>query len=96
MRAVLYARGVATPTLRTSTDRISDARDGLDGASDLDQGVSAIGARSNIVPTDRNGLAYSRSAGQVLNIVFLNRMAVDRGGLFPAGVNGNLRLSAAN
>ena len=51
---------------------------------------------SNIVPTDANALAYSRSAGQVLNIVYLNRMAVDRGGFFPVGVNGNIKTSAAN
>ena len=96
VRTVLYAKGIATPSLRTSADKISDARDSLDGPSDDDQGISPIGAASNIVPLDANGLAYSRSTGQVLNIVYLNRMAVDRGGFFPAGVNGNIKTSAAN
>ena len=96
IRTVLYRKGVQTPSLRTSADKISDARDSLDGASDLDQGISPIGNASNIVPTDANGLAYSRSTGQVLNIAYLNKMAVTRGGFFPAGVNGRINMSAAN
>ena len=96
VRTVLYGKGLAVPTLRTSTDRISDARDSLDGPSDLDQGVSGTGNASNIVPADGNAIAFSRTAGQVLNIVYLNRMAVSAGGFFPAGLNGNIRVSAAS
>lgn len=96
VRTVLYAKGIQTPSLRTSADAISNARDSLDGTTDDDQGISPINGASNIVPLDANGLAYSRSAGQVLNIVYLNRMAVDRGGFFPTGVNGNIKTSAAN
>ena len=96
VRTVLYRKGIQTPSLRTSADKISDARDSLDGSSDLDQGISQIGAASNIVPTDANGLAYSRTAGQVLNIAYLNKMAVTRGGFFPTGVNGTINMSAAN
>lgn len=96
VRTVLYAKGIQTPALRTSADAISNARDSLDGASDLDQGISPIGNASNIVPLDSNGLPYSRTTGQVLNIVYLNRMAVSRGGFFPTGVNGNIQTSAAN
>lgn len=97
VRTVLYRKGIATPALITNAGRISDARDSLDGASDLDQGIAtAANGASNIVPTDSNGLAYSRSAAQVLNIVFLNRLSVSRGGFFPAGVNGAISMSAAN
>ena len=98
IRTVLYGKGIATPApaLIDATEKISDARDSLDGPSDDDQGVRNIGSASNIAPLDGNGLAYSRSAGQVLNIVYLNRMSVDRGGFFPTGVNGNIRTSAAN
>lgn len=96
VRTVLYAKGIATPSLRTSADAISDARDSLDGPSDDDQGISQMGAASNIAPLDANGLAYSRTSGHVLNIVYLNKMAVDRGGFFPAGVNGNIKTSTAN
>ena len=97
VRTVLYAKGVQTPALRTSADAISNARDSLDGASDLDQGISPIttGAvtASNIVPTDANGIAFSRTPSQVLNIVYLNRTAASSGGFFPAGLNGNLKAS---
>jgi hypothetical protein len=100
VRTVLYAKGVQTPSLRTAADAISNARDSLDGASDLDQGISRIGtgttAQSNIVPVDANGITFSRSAGQVLNIVYLNRQAVTAGGFFPNGVNGTIRTSAAS
>jgi hypothetical protein len=100
VRTVLYGRGVATPALRTSADQISNARDSLDGTSDLDQGISPLpgtgGNQSNIVPLDGNGIAFSRTTGQVLNIVYLNRNAVTLGGFFPAGVNGTIRTSAAN
>lgn len=95
VRTVLYAKGINTPALRTATDRISDARDSLDGSSDVDQGVSGTDDMSNIVPTDANGIAYSRTPGDVLNIVYLNPGAVSRGGFYPAGVNGNLALSSA-
>lgn len=96
IRTTLYGKGVETPSLRTAADAISNARDSLDGTSDLDQGISPVGGASNIVPLDANGLAFSRSGGQVLNIVYLNNKAVDRGGFFPAGVNGNIKTSAAN
>ena len=96
IRTVLYAKGVQTPALRQATVAISDARDSLDGTSDLDQGVIGTGGASNIVPLDANGIAFSRSAGQVLNIVYLNRQAVTAGGFFPNGVNGTIRTSAAS
>ena len=96
IRTVLYSKGVTTPALRTATVAISDARDSLDGSSDVDQGV--IGATadvSNIVPLDANGIAFSRTPGDVLNIVYLTRESVTQGGFFPAGVNGALNLSSA-
>jgi hypothetical protein len=96
VRTVLFAKGIQTPSLIDATEAISNARDSLDGTSDIDQGIRPIGAASNVVPLDANGLAFSRSAGQVLNIAYLNRMAVDRGGFFPNGVNGTIRTSAAS
>lgn len=93
VRTVLFARGTDT---RAASEAISNARDSLDGMSDIDQGVAPRGAASNIVPLDNDGLAFSRTTGQVLNIVYLNRAAVTQGGFFPAGVNGTIRGSAAN
>jgi hypothetical protein len=75
--------------------RISDARDSLDGPADLDQGIKVRG-KANIVPTDDNGIAFSRTPGQVLNIVYLNPAAVTEGGFFPEGVNGEVNTSDSN
>jgi hypothetical protein len=100
IRTVLYRKGLATPSLIDATEAISRARDSLDGPSDLDQGVRPTGtgtsAVANIVPTDSSGIAFSRTPGQVLNIAYLTNQAVSQGGFFPAGLNGNLRTSAAN
>ena len=96
VRTALYQKGIATPSIIDATEAISNARDSLDGPNDDDQGVRMIGTASNIVPLDSNGLAFSRTTGQVLNIVYLNKAAVAKGGFFPAGVNGNITMSAAN
>jgi hypothetical protein len=96
IRTVLFRKGIQAPTLIDATEAISTARDSLDGASDLDQGVRSTNDIANLVPTDANGIVFSRNAGQVLNIAYLNRMAVERGGFFPAGVNGTIKLSATS
>ncbi|WP_339347343.1 ferritin-like domain-containing protein [uncultured Sphingomonas sp.] len=103
VRTTLYARGVQA--LVDATELISRARDGLDGsptedrvrgiAPDDDQGIAPSGSgntlTSNIAPLNANGLAYSRTPGQVLNIVYLNAASTTMGGFFPNGVNGNIR-----
>lgn len=100
VRTILYSRGVTNADIITATNRISDARDLLDGTAtgtngDDDQGVAgtnignlATGV-SNIVPTDANGIAYSRTTQQVHNIAYLNVNGANRlrGGFFPAGTN---------
>jgi hypothetical protein len=96
VRTTLYRKGIQTPALVTATERISDARDSLDGTSDKDQGIAPRDNASNIAPLDGNGLAFSRTAGEVLNIVYLTAVARSQGGFFPAGVNGNIRTSQAN
>jgi hypothetical protein len=95
IRTVLYAKGIATPALVDATEKISNARDSLDNPIDDDQGVRGTNGASNIVPTDADGIAYSRSAGDVLNIVYLNAGAVPKGGFFPNGVNGTINTSTA-
>lgn len=119
IRGALYRRGQTIPSLVTATERISDARDLVDGTTtqagppalfaDDDQGVApqqtaltsssgtTTGTASNFVPTDPNGIAFGRTAQQVLNIVYLNtaNAAATMGGFFPAGVNGGIRASAA-
>ena len=103
VRTTLYAKGI--PALIDATEKISDARDALDGSPaedairgigpDDDQGIAPSGSgntlTSNIAPLNRNGLAYSRTTGQVLNIVYLNAATTSMGGFFPNGVNGSIR-----
>jgi hypothetical protein len=103
VRTTLYAKGV--PALVEATEKISAARDALDGSPTEDQirgiapkddfGIMPSGSgdtlTSNIAPLNVNGLAYSRSTGQVLNIVYLNAGSTTMGGFFPNGVNGNIR-----
>ncbi len=102
VRTVLYRKGVNTPSLDLigQVEAISNARDSLDGSTDLDQGIRPTGsgtsAVSNLVPTDSNGIAFSRTPAQVLNIVYLNRSLQTSGGFFPSGVNGTIRNSANN
>ncbi|MGJ7579230.1 ferritin-like domain-containing protein [Variovorax sp. RHLX14] len=95
VRTVLYSKGLQTPSLRTSADAISNARDSLDASTDVDQGITGTADTSNIVPLDANGIAYSRTPGDVLNIVYLTKDASMRGGFFPNGVNGTLNTSSA-
>jgi hypothetical protein len=68
---------------------ISDARDSLDGPEDKDQGIGD-GSTANIVPTDANGLAFSRSPSEVLGIVYLGGEASGFG-FFPNRLNGAIQ-----
>ena len=97
MRTVLYSKGLSTPSLRTAAGAISDARDSLDNAADVDQGIvmAGDGTASNIVPLDKDGIAFSRTPGDVLNIVYLTKESVSMGGFFPRGANGTLNMSSA-
>ncbi|MEC5191898.1 MULTISPECIES: ferritin-like domain-containing protein [unclassified Arthrobacter] len=90
IRTTLYACDLQVPA-----QAISDARDSLDGSTDLDQGIGTKNT-ANLVPTDQNAIAFSRSPGQVLNIAYLTPKAVHEGGFFPEGVNGQINTSAAN
>jgi hypothetical protein len=87
-RALLYRMGAQA---RNAANSISDARDRLDGPTDLDQGIEVNG-RANFVPADSDAKAFSRTPQQVLRIVYLtDQPGVSRGGLFPNGMNGTLR-----
>ena len=86
IRTILYGRGILA-----ETQAISNLRDAVDGNTDLDQPISYpdVTTLANIVPADANGLAFSRSPGQVLSIVYLG--GTGRGGFFPNGLNGAIR-----
>ncbi|ANC73245.1 ferritin-like domain-containing protein (plasmid) [Deinococcus radiodurans] len=83
-------------TVEQVVQAISNLRDSVDGADDRDQGITANGnagvlARdANIIPTDSNGIAFSRTPRQVANIVFLDTTGkAARGGFFPDGLTGD-------
>lgn len=92
----LLGLGLLGRDLRKAAGKLSDARDTLDGTAGLDQGVVDDSGDANIVPTDDNGVAFSRSAGGVLNIVYLTPEATASGGFFPRGVNGDITTSENN
>ncbi|MDI3196219.1 ferritin-like domain-containing protein [Pseudarthrobacter sp. AL07] len=90
IRTTMYAQGLQAPA-----QAISDARDSLDGTTDLDQGIGTA-QEANLVPTDANALAFSRTPAQVLNIAYLTAESVKSGGFFPHGVNGKLNRSGGS
>ena len=88
IRTVLYERGGAE-----DANRISAARRSLNPGTNLDQGLTVNG-QANIVPDDSNGIAFARTPGQVLNIVYLTPKPATQGGFYPNGVNGSVNTSA--
>jgi rubrerythrin len=85
IRTTLFQRG-----LSEQANAIADARDSLDGPEDKDQGIrEGANGPANLVPADVNGLAFSRTPQEVLNIVYLGGEAADFG-FFPDRINGAL------
>jgi hypothetical protein len=87
-RSVLYRMGAEA---RKLANAISDTRDRLDGPIDKDQGIE-IDGRANIVPSDGDGIAFSRTPQEVLRIVYGTELSgISSGGMFPNGMNGKLK-----
>ncbi|MGN6443929.1 ferritin-like domain-containing protein [Amnibacterium sp.] len=95
IRSALYAEGYENPSVYGTVQKLSDARDLLDGPGDDDQGIGNRDV-SNLVPADGNSIAYSRTPGRVLDIVYLNLSGkpATKGGFYPHGVNGTIHVSA--
>jgi hypothetical protein len=90
VRTSLYGKG-----LYAQAQKISNARDSLDGTSDDDRGIGSK-KHGNLVPADGNSIVYSRTPANVLNIAYLTPKKATKGGFFPAGVNGEVNTSNAN
>jgi hypothetical protein len=68
----------------TIVQKISDLRAAVGGGKD--QSI-VVDGKANIVPTDKNGIAYARTPREVANIVFLDKTKVAlKGGFFPEGL----------
>ena len=85
IRTILYQAGTAA---QNATVSISGVRSSLSGAAD-DQGV-VLNGKANIVPTDSNSLAFTRTTRQVLNIVY-GAQGATSGLFFPSGLNGAIK-----
>ena len=77
VRSALLSKG-----LLRRRQKLSNARDSLDNWQNDDMGIKEYG-KVDLVPTDSNGITYSRTPGDVLNIVYLNKNEVTKGGFFP-------------
>ena len=90
VRTVLFARSDdAVADVLGIVKKISDLRDVLDGPTDLDQPLIGPDGYANLVVLDANGIAFSRTTRQVLNIVYGAANATS-GLFFPNGLNGQI------
>lgn len=87
IRTILFNSGAAA-----AANAVSGVRASLGGGKD--QGVT-VGGAENIVPTDANSIAFSRTTSEVLHIVYGTASAnAASGGFFPNGVNGTIKVAA--
>jgi hypothetical protein len=85
LKDLLYQLGSVT---RTDANTISNLRNTPSGGV-TDQGIE-INGHLNLVPRDANGIAFSRTTRQVLNIVY-GGINATQGLFFPVGLNGTIR-----
>jgi hypothetical protein len=102
VRSVLWGMDQANPSagIAATATKISMLRSTLDGTGNDDIGLmtteddlnggSANYTASTIVNADANTIAFSRTAQQVLNIVYASTSGM-KGGFFPHGLNGNIK-----
>ncbi|WP_327041068.1 ferritin-like domain-containing protein [Micromonospora ureilytica] len=93
VRTALFSEGMINEAVFAGVQKLSDARNSLDGPTDDDQGIGTKD-EPNFIPTDSDGIAYGRSAPAILNVVYLNPKAVASGGFYPSGINGDIVMSA--
>jgi hypothetical protein len=87
--------GVNVSTIVQNIAALRSAASGLPASTPNDFGIIVNGT-ARLVPTDSNGIVYSRTPAQVISIVTLGSTN-GTGGFFPRGLNGaiNMTLSAS-
>jgi rubrerythrin len=93
VRTLLYSqREVVVQGLKVSqiVQAISDLRGSVGGGKD--QGIISAkdATKGNILPTDENSIAFSRTTREVLNIAY-GAKDVSKGLFFPEGLNGAIK-----
>ena len=92
IRTLLYSQRdvVAAAGLKVSeiVQAISNLRGSVGGGKD--QGIIGAGGKGNILPTDENSIAFSRTTREVLNIAY-GAKEVAKGSFFPEGLNGAIK-----
>ncbi len=92
VRTVLYAESMVAgnSSIIETVQKISNLRDAVGSPGvQKDMGIVKDG-KANIVPTDSNSLAFSRTTTQVLRIVYASPTKTP-GGFFPKGMNGAIK-----
>jgi len=90
IRTLLFQRGFVDAANRISRARDNVARTAVDQGITISDPTSPMAGQANLVPADRNSIAFSRTPQQVLNVVYLGG-APSATSFFPIGVNGEIR-----
>ncbi|MDE3187383.1 MAG: ferritin-like domain-containing protein [Acidobacteriota bacterium] len=86
IRLRIFAAGSAA---QAASSKIAAARASLDGTGNDDIGVGVSGGAATIVDADQNAIAFSRTATQVLSVVYGG--GTSGGAFFPNGLNGTIK-----
>lgn len=86
IRQRVFAEG---PAAQQAATAIANLRAKLDGTGNDDVGLSVVNGAATVVDANSNALAFSRTAAQVLKIVYGG--GTTSGGFFPNGLNGTIK-----
>ena len=79
-------------TVQQIVEALSNLRGQVGGGKDqgiVNGPIAGTTTAANIVPSDNNAIAFSRTTREVLNIVYLG--GTSQGGFFPNGLNGTIK-----
>ena len=92
LRLELLESNMADAADKIAATRAAASGTGPGTSTPADDQGPYFDSRINIVPADTNSLAFARTTGQVLSVVYLE--GTTSGGFFPAGVNGPINTAS--